>query len=65
MQQILIIRSRNIDHVKEHFEALGMSFVSEQHGDGPVHYSYGNDTNLIEIYPAKDIFDEKWYWMDA
>ena len=39
---------------KKFYKALGLSFVEEQHGKGPVHYSATVNHNMIfEIYPAR------------
>lgn len=34
------------------YEALGLKFVQEKHGDGPTHFSHLTSDLVIEIYPA-------------
>jgi len=36
------------------YRAIGLEFVEEQHGTGPVHYSCGLSGTVIEIYPGED-----------
>ena len=36
------------------YRCLGLSFVEEQHGSGPVHYSSQVSSTVLEIYPGDD-----------
>ena len=36
------------------FECLGLTFVREQHGEGPEHYACEKDGRVLEIYPKKN-----------
>lgn len=35
----------------EFYRMLGLSFIEEKHGKGPVHYSSSSNGVIIEIYP--------------
>ena len=48
-----IIRTDDIDLTKEFLESFGLSFVSEKHGSGPVHYACETDGKVLEIYPRR------------
>ena len=39
------------------YEALGLAFTEEQHGDGPLHYSAMLGDTLLEIYPRTGNID--------
>ena len=34
------------------YKTLGFTFVEEQHGSGPVHYSTQTASSVLEIYPG-------------
>lgn len=36
------------------YRAIGLSFVPEQHGEGPVHLAYEKDGFVLEIYQKPD-----------
>ena len=49
-----VLYSSNSDAVKKFYETLGLSFVQEQHGRGPVHYAAQLKHNaVLEIYPSE------------
>ncbi|MBI4140799.1 hypothetical protein HY485_03090 [Candidatus Woesearchaeota archaeon] len=49
-----VLYSNNSDAVKKFYETLGLSFVQEQHGNGPVHYAAQLKHNtVLEIYPSE------------
>jgi len=52
---LLVIRTRHIERLKNFCSALGIVFQAEQHGTGPLHYA-GNlsDELVLEIYPLAD-----------
>ena len=52
---LLVIRSRDIERAKNFYSELGMLFGKEKHGNGPEHYSSGNDGFVFEIYPLKNL----------
>lgn len=51
---LIILRSARIQVLLEFYRALGLSFVEEQHGKGPIHYSCDIDGTILEIYPGEE-----------
>jgi catechol 2,3-dioxygenase-like lactoylglutathione lyase family enzyme len=49
---LLVLRCRQIERTKAFYELFGLTFVKEQHGGGPEHYSASDDVGLFELYPA-------------
>jgi len=48
----LVLRCRDLDRSRAFYEALGMAFVREQHGRGPLHFACRLGTVVLELYPA-------------
>jgi hypothetical protein len=48
---LLVIRTRQIEAVRFFYETLGVNFVEERHGAGPVHFAGHVGATLLEIYP--------------
>ena len=49
---VLVIRSTQMDRVKDFLTELGLEFVQEKHGNGPVHYACERNGFVPEVYPA-------------
>ncbi len=50
---LLTIKTKQMDVLKEQYEALGLKFVYHSHGSGPKHYSAESGGIVFEIYPWK------------
>ncbi len=50
---LVVIRSSNLEAALSFYSALGLNFVREQHGSGPVHYSCDVSGVILEIYPGQ------------
>jgi predicted enzyme related to lactoylglutathione lyase len=50
---LLVLECNDIDKAKDFYERIGLSFVSERHGGGPLHYSATLGSMVLEIYPRK------------
>jgi len=50
----IALRTKDIDKLKIFYETIGLSFVKEQHGEGPWHYSCRIGNFVLEIYPSSD-----------
>ena len=50
---LVVIRSSCLEAAVSFYGALGLSFVREQHGSGPVHYSCDLGGVVLEIYPGQ------------
>ena len=52
-ENTFVLRVTDIEQMKTFLECFGLSFVHEQHGDGPMHYSCVAEDKVFEIYPRK------------
>lgn len=50
-QEVLIIRTDEIDRAKDFLSHFGIDFTKEKHGDGPEHWACEHDGKVLEIYP--------------
>lgn len=50
---LLVLRCRQMERTKAFYELFGLTFVKEQHGAGPEHYSATDDVGTLELYPAE------------
>lgn len=51
----VVLLTHNLEGSRAFYERIGQSFVREQHGKGPVHYSAMQDGDApitVEIFPA-------------
>jgi len=46
-----VVKTDDLEEVREFFETLGLVFDAEQHGDGPYHYACEKNGVVFEIYP--------------
>lgn len=51
---LIVFQSADIDAAKNFYSLLGLSFVDEQHGRGPRHYSCTLGDMVLEIYPRQE-----------
>ena len=51
---LVVLRSANIEKSRAFYEAIGLTFVEEQHGNGPLHLACETDTLVFELYPGED-----------
>ncbi|MEM8504396.1 MAG: VOC family protein [Cyanobacteria bacterium P01_D01_bin.1] len=45
-----MLRSSNLEDTLSFYSALGLNFIQEQHGSGPLHYSCDLGGLVLEIY---------------
>ncbi len=50
---LLVLRSPQPEALLPFYNALGLDFQREQHGNGPVHFSCTMGEVVLEIYPPK------------
>lgn len=48
---LLVLRTDKQEQLVEFYEALGLNFAPEKHGNGPVHHSCSIGGSTLEIYP--------------
>lgn len=49
---LLVLRAEEPETLISFYEALGLTFIREQHDAGPLHFSCRAGEALLEIYPA-------------
>lgn len=54
MLNLLVIRSLDLKSAESFYEALGLKFVTHQHGKGLPHLAAERDGFVFEIYPRDD-----------
>ena len=55
---VFVIKTAELEKTRAFFETLGLTFVEEKHGKGPVHYACERNGVVFEIYPqGKDGLD--------
>lgn len=50
---LIVLRSRDIDAARSFYTRLGLSFVEEKHGKGPLHFAAMAGSVVIELYPCR------------
>jgi len=51
---LLVLKTRQLEVVRNFYAALGVDFKPEQHGSGPLHYAGQLESVVLEIYPSED-----------
>lgn len=51
---LIVIKVSDLSPSVSFYESLGLRFVEEQHGNGPVHYSCDVGGTIFEIYPSDE-----------
>ena len=54
-ENTFVIKTDDIEVMKEFLESFGLTFVLEKHGDGPEHYAAESGGKVIEIYPTRKV----------
>lgn len=51
---LIVIRARNPEALRQFYTRLGLCFAQEQHGSGPIHFAAPiGQGGVLEIYPAR------------
>ncbi len=50
---LVVLRSADIHLAKDFYTVLGLNFVEERHGEGPLHFSAMAGSTVVEIYPCR------------
>lgn len=48
---LIVIKTLDILRLREFYSLLGVEFVEERHGSGPVHFAAQLGTTCFEVYP--------------
>jgi lactoylglutathione lyase len=49
--RLLVLRTKQLDRLRDFYAPLGVTFVPERHGDGPLHYAGALEGAVLELYP--------------
>src|SRR5439155_25859299 len=49
---LVVIRAIDVERALRFYRSLGLSFVKEQHGEGPEHFAAESAGVVFEIYPS-------------
>lgn len=52
---LLVLRSLDLNRTCDFYSLLGLQFLQEQHGQGPIHMASESAGLVIEIYPAQTV----------
>ena len=50
---LLVLRSNDLNAMRDFYQAIGLTFAEEQHGSGPKHLSTRLGDVVLEIYPRR------------
>jgi predicted enzyme related to lactoylglutathione lyase len=50
---LVVVQARDLEAAKRFYEAIGLTFVTEQHGRGPKHYAASVGQTVFEVYPCQ------------
>lgn len=54
MPEVLVLRHPDAEKLRDHLAAMGLQFVREKHGSGPVHWAAQSAEGVVlEVYPSK------------
>ncbi|MGI5347480.1 VOC family protein [Streptomyces sp. CA-250714] len=52
---LVVLYTEHLQETRRFYSGLGLSFVAERHGKGPLHYAATlPDGTVVELYPATD-----------
>jgi lactoylglutathione lyase len=52
--RLLVLRTRQLDRLRDFFLPLGVTFAAERHGNGPLHYVGEIGRVVLELYPLSE-----------
>lgn len=52
---VYVIKTPDIEKLRLFLQNFGLTFVKEQHGNGPEHYACEADGKVLEIYPSHSL----------
>lgn len=50
---LLVLYTDQLTRLLRFYEALGLDFTEERHGNGPIHFAVQLGTMVLELYPAR------------
>ena len=52
--RLLVIKTRQLERVRDFYALIGIEFAAEKHGSGPEHYAGRLGDAVLELYPLGD-----------
>jgi hypothetical protein len=52
--KLLVLKTPQVDRLRDFYQAIGIRLVKEKHGNGPVHYAGQVGDAILEVYPLLD-----------
>jgi hypothetical protein len=52
--KLLVLKTRQVDRLREFYQALAIELAEEKHGSGPVHYAGKVGDAVLEVYPLTE-----------
>ena len=49
--KLIVLKTAQVESLRDFYARIGFRFVEEQHGKGPVHFSTSLGDGVLEIYP--------------
>jgi len=56
---LLVIRTADLEALKDQYALLGFDFDCHRHGNGPMHYASESFDFVFEIYPTKGFVNDQ------
>jgi len=54
MSPALVLYAHDLAVTRQFYELLGLGFVEERHGTGPIHFACAFEGFVLELYPQRD-----------
>ena len=51
---LLVLKTDDVERLRDFYASLGFEFVEEQHGSGPRHFSAPMGEGILEVYPLPE-----------
>ncbi len=52
--ELIVLKTKQVEALRAFYGAMGLAFVEEQHGKGPIHWSAKAGAAVFEVYPLPD-----------
>lgn len=51
---LLVLKTRQLEQLREFYQALGVELSQDRHGNGPAHYAGRVGETVLEVYPLAE-----------
>jgi len=49
--KLLVLKTRQVERLRQFYQTIGIEMIEEKHGDGPTHYAGRVGDIVLEVYP--------------